>query len=278
MSNLSCSILRLDDDISHMWFCLQKLDEGNCYLRHSPPVTQPSATDGHSAEWWPLVKCRQPAGHYPLMVNVMGFIIIWSRHRIYSYISLLYPSMCSVCVYFSDWRSAPPTSCLGKMSSAAHWMLPRVHEIVLSLAGHFKLFAGHLIGFNYDSSPDIFKFCWTCPASPANFAYSDCYPRSCDYNIFSIQHSHPSGFILTRVQGFYPQSHPWSQDLYRNLQDNLRVTSGQSPCLGPGKLRWLLVVVRSMAIRTANAVVGASSRWGNFVGWSRARSKHSHWE
>ncbi len=48
----------------------------------------------------------------------------------------------------------------------------RVREIVLSLARHFKLFARHLIGFNYGSSPDIFKFCWTCLASPANFAYS----------------------------------------------------------------------------------------------------------
>ncbi len=48
----------------------------------------------------------------------------------------------------------------------------RVCEIDLSLAGHFKLFAGHLIEFNYGSLPDIFKFRWTCPASPANFAYS----------------------------------------------------------------------------------------------------------
>ena len=48
----------------------------------------------------------------------------------------------------------------------------RVREIVLSLAGHFNLFVGHLIGFNYGSLPDIFKICWTCPASPANFAYS----------------------------------------------------------------------------------------------------------
>ncbi len=47
-----------------------------------------------------------------------------------------------------------------------------VCEIVLSLAGHFKLIARHLIGFNYGSSPDIFKFCWTCVASPANFAYN----------------------------------------------------------------------------------------------------------
>ena len=48
----------------------------------------------------------------------------------------------------------------------------RVREIVLSLTGHFKLFAGHLIEFNYSSSPDIPKIRWTCPASPANFAYS----------------------------------------------------------------------------------------------------------
>ncbi len=48
----------------------------------------------------------------------------------------------------------------------------RVRDIVLSLTGHFKLLDGRLIRFNYGSSPDIFKFCWTCPASPANFAYS----------------------------------------------------------------------------------------------------------
>ncbi len=48
----------------------------------------------------------------------------------------------------------------------------RVCEIVLRLAGHFKLFVGHLIGFNYCSLPDIFKFYWTSQASPANFAYS----------------------------------------------------------------------------------------------------------
>ncbi len=48
----------------------------------------------------------------------------------------------------------------------------RVREIVLSLAGHFKLFAGHLIGFNYSSSPDILKIRETCPASLANFVYS----------------------------------------------------------------------------------------------------------
>ena len=46
----------------------------------------------------------------------------------------------------------------------------------MNLAGHFKLFAGHLIGFNYGSSLDIFKFRWTCPASPANFAYSGYIP------------------------------------------------------------------------------------------------------
>ncbi len=46
--------------------------------------------------------------------------------------------------------------------------------MILSLAGHFKLFAGHLIEFNYSSSPDISKIRWTCPASPVNFAYSAC--------------------------------------------------------------------------------------------------------
>ncbi len=51
-------------------------------------------------------------------------------------------------------------------------MYCREREIVLSLAGHFKLFAGHLIEFNYSSSPDISKIRWTCPASPVNFAYS----------------------------------------------------------------------------------------------------------
>ncbi len=49
----------------------------------------------------------------------------------------------------------------------------RVREIVLSLAGHFKLFAGHLIEFNHSSSPDIFEIRWTCPASLATFAYSE---------------------------------------------------------------------------------------------------------
>ena len=51
----------------------------------------------------------------------------------------------------------------------------RVREIVLSLAGHYKLFAGHLIEFNSSnssSSPDISKIGCTCPVSPANFAYS----------------------------------------------------------------------------------------------------------
>ena len=43
----------------------------------------------------------------------------------------------------------------------------------LSLAGHFKLLAGRLTGFNYGSSLDNVKFCWTSPASLANFAYSD---------------------------------------------------------------------------------------------------------
>ena len=44
----------------------------------------------------------------------------------------------------------------------------RVRKIVLSLAGHLKLFAGHLIEFNYSSSPDISKISWTRPASSAN--------------------------------------------------------------------------------------------------------------
>ncbi len=61
---------------------------------------------------------------------------------------------------------------MSQVSCMSHMYLvcTRVRKIVLSLAGHFKLFAGHLIGFNYSSSPDIFKSCWTCPA---NFAYSD---------------------------------------------------------------------------------------------------------
>ncbi len=64
-----------------------------------------------------------------------------------------------------------------------------------------------------------------------------------------------------------------SRYIYINmLQGELnpsRVTSGQSPCWGPEKLRWLLLVAQSMANRTANAVVGASSSWGTFVGWNK---------
>ena len=55
----------------------------------------------------------------------------------------------------------------------------RVCEIVLSLARHFKLFTGHLIRFYYGSSPDIFKFRWTYPAIPPNFAYSGRFYEIC---------------------------------------------------------------------------------------------------
>ncbi len=51
---------------------------------------------------------------YPLMVNVMKFMLIWSEHTISSY-PYTVPTMCSVCVYFLGWRSAPPTSCLSKI-------------------------------------------------------------------------------------------------------------------------------------------------------------------
>ena len=75
------------------------------------------------------------------------------------------------------WLSdSPGKMCIRLGLTDTHFVLARpitrVREIVLSLAGHFKLFAGHLIEFNYSSSPDIFKIRWTCPASPANFAYS----------------------------------------------------------------------------------------------------------
>ncbi len=55
----------------------------------------------------------------------------------------------------------------------------RVHEILLSLAIHF-------IRFNYGSSPDIFKFRWTCPASPVNFADSALTQKT------DIQAGHPT--------------------------------------------------------------------------------------
>ncbi len=64
--------------------------------------------------------------YYPLMVTVVGFTAILSEHRIYSYNSLLCPSMYSLCVYFLDWKLAPPTSFLGKTPPASHWMLPQI--------------------------------------------------------------------------------------------------------------------------------------------------------
>ena len=48
-----------------------------------------------------------------------------------------------------------------------------VREVFFGFAGHSEFFAGHLIEFNSSSSPDILKIRRTCPASPANFAYTD---------------------------------------------------------------------------------------------------------
>ena len=47
-----------------------------------------------------------------------------------------------------------------------------VREVFFGFAGHLEFFARHLIEFNSSSSPDILKIRRTCPASPANFAYT----------------------------------------------------------------------------------------------------------
>ena len=42
------------------------------------------------------------------------------------------------------------------------------HFTVKYLA-NIKFFPGHFVQRNQTPSPDIFKICWTCPASQANF-------------------------------------------------------------------------------------------------------------
>ena len=55
-----------------------------------------------------------------------------------------------------------------------------LHEVLLSFAGHFDLFAGHLIKLNRSPSSDIFDFRRTCPACLANFVYTAlAVPTSC---------------------------------------------------------------------------------------------------
>ncbi len=76
-------------------------------------------------------------------------IVWWKIFGVY-YNIIFVPILCLTCIYYNL----------------------SVREVFFGFAGHLEFFAGHLIEFNSSSSPHILKIRWTCPASPANFAYT----------------------------------------------------------------------------------------------------------
>ena len=60
---------------------------------------------------------------------------------------------------------------------SVYWLMEKMCDSIQSTRNcfeprwTFQAFRQTLIEFNYSSLPYISKFCWTCPASPANFVY-----------------------------------------------------------------------------------------------------------